>query len=115
MMANTEKLSILKQVREVESAQTHALAKPGLTQRQRNALNDLSVVLREIDNIILLNELNECIEDLNEKSRKLKKINGRIKRQIEKLEEVSDKVEQASKVIDAVVKAFGILIGAGIV
>jgi len=114
-MANTEKMVILKQIREIESAVTKALAEPDLTQRQRNALDDLSVVLRDIDKLILLNELNECIEDLKSKSKKLNNINGRIKRQIEKLEGISAKVEQVSKAIDAIVKAFGILIGAGVI
>jgi uncharacterized protein YydD (DUF2326 family) len=114
LMANTEKITILRQVREVQSAVTDTLDKPGLTPKQRNTLQDLSVVLRDIDNLILLNELNACIDDLKDKSKKLKKINGRIKRQIESLEEISAKVEQASKIIDAVVKAFEILIGAGI-
>lgn len=114
-MANTEKICILKRVREVQCDVTSALCQPCLTQGQRNILDDLTVVLRDVDNLIVLNELNECIDDLNDHSRKLKKLNGRIKRRIENLEEISDKVEQASKVIDAVVKAFGILVGAGIV
>lgn len=113
-MANTEKIGILKQVRNVEGAVTDALGKPILTQGQAKVLEDLLVVLREIDNLILLNELNECIEELKDKSKGLKKINGRIKRHIEKLEDISGKVEQASKVIDAVVKAFDILIKVGI-
>ena len=78
-------------------------------------MDDLSDVLQEIDKLILLSELNECIDDLNTKSRKLKNINGRIKRQIERLEDISAKVEQVSKAIDAIVKAFGILIGAGVI
>jgi methyl-accepting chemotaxis protein len=114
-MANTEKIVILKQVREIEGTLTDALDKPGLTQGQRNALDDLSDVLQEIDKLILLNELNECIDDLKSNSKKLKNINGRIKRQIEGLEDISAKVEQVSKAIDAVVKAFGILIGAGVI
>ena len=114
-MANTEKIVILKQVREIESTVTDTLGRPGLAQRQRDALDDLSVVLRDIDKMILLNELNDCIDDLKDKSKKLKNINGRIKRQIGQLEDVSAKVEQVSKAIDAVVKAFGILIGAGVI
>jgi hypothetical protein len=114
-MANTEKIVILKQVREIESIVTDTLAKTGLSKRQRNALDDLLVVLRDIDKLILLNELNECIDDLKGKSKKLKNLNRRIKRQIEKLEEVSAKVDQVSTAIDAIVKAFGILIGAGII
>lgn len=115
-MANTEKIIILKQVREIETIVTGTLATPDLlTQRQMNALADLSVVLRDIDKLVLLNELNECIEDLKSKSKKLKNINGRIKRQIEELEDISEKVEQVSKAIDAIVKAFGILIGAGVI
>ena len=113
-MANTEKMVILKQVREIESTVTNTLDIPALTQGQRNALDDLSDVLQEIDQLILLSELNDCINDLKAKSKKLKNINDRIKRQIEQLEDVSAKVEQVSKAIDAVVKAFVILIGAGL-
>lgn len=114
-MANTEKIVILKQVREIESATTDMLNNASLTQSQRNALEDLEDVLQEIDKSLLLNELNQCIDDLKSKSQKLKNINGRIKRQIENLEDVSTKVEKISKAIDAVVKAFGILIGAGVI
>ena len=114
-MANTEKIVILKQVREIESTITGTLAKPDLTQRQRDALGDLSLVLRDIDNLILLNELNECIDDLKSRSQELKKINGRIKRQAEKLGDISAQVGQVAKAIDAVAKAFRLLTEAGVV
>lgn len=114
-MANTEKINVLKQVREAENVVTDTLEKPGLTTPQRRILDDLSDILREIDNLLLLNELNESIEELKVKSKKLKSINNRTKKQIEKLEKVADKVEKAAKAIDAIVKAFGILVSAGLI
>ncbi|MFH1076313.1 MAG: hypothetical protein V1753_05645 [Pseudomonadota bacterium] len=104
-MANTE--SVLNLVREAEDIVTDTLEKPGLTPSQRIILNDLSDVLRETDNLLLLNDLNESIEELKVKSKKLESINGQIKKQIKNLEKVSDKVAVAAKAIDAIVKAFG--------
>ncbi len=114
-MANTEKVSILKIIREAETNVTNTLDEPGLTLQQRKILDDLSDVLREIDNLVLLNELKDSIEVLKEKSKALKSINKRIKSKIEQLEEVADWVENAAKAIDATVKAFGILTEAGLV
>lgn len=114
-MANTEKVGILKQVRETQTETTEALSRSGLTQVQRDVLDDLRVVLTEIDNYVLLNELNDCIEGLREKSKKLKKLNTRMKKKIENLEDISARVEHVAKAIDAVIKAFGILVGAGII
>jgi DNA mismatch repair ATPase MutS len=114
-MANTEKVAILKQIREAETIVSDTLDKSGLTQAQRNMLNDLLDVLREIDNLVLLNELNENIGFLKDKSKELKKVNTRVKKQTEKLKDVADKVEKAAKGIDAIIKVFGILVGAGLI
>ncbi|HUU41724.1 MAG TPA: hypothetical protein VMW42_12365 [Desulfatiglandales bacterium] len=108
-MANTERINALKQVHEAEDSVTNTLKKPGLTAPQRRILDELSDILKEIDKLLLLNELNDSIEELEGKSKKLKAINKRIKKQIENLEEVADKVEKAAKAIDAIVKAFGAL------
>jgi hypothetical protein len=114
-MANTEKINVLKQVREAENAVTDTLDKQGLTSSQRKILDDLSDILREIDNLLLLYELNESIEELKSKSKGLKSINNRIKKQIDKLEDVADKVGKVATAIDAIIKAFGILGSAGLV
>ena len=114
-MANTEKINVLKQVRETENLVTDTLEKPGLTSGQRRILDDLSSILREIDNLLLLNELNDSIEELEGKLKKLKAINKRAKKQIENLEELAHKVEKVTKGIDGIVKAFGILVSAGII
>jgi SpoU rRNA methylase family enzyme len=114
-MANTERINVLKKVREAENIVTDTIEKPGLTTLQHGILDDLSDILREIDNLLLLNELNDSIEELKNISIKLKTINNRTKKQIDKLEEVADKVDIAVKGIDAIVKAFGLFVAADLV
>ena len=114
-MANTERLNVLKQVREAENSVTDTLNKPGLTTPQRKILDDLSDTLREIDNLLLLNELKDSVAELKSKSIKLTTINKQTKKQIEKLKEVADKVDKAAKGIDAIVKAFGLFVAADLI
>ena len=113
-MANTEKINVLKIVREAENIVTDTLKKTGLTNPQRGILDELSDTLREIDNLLLLNELKGSTEKLKSISSKLKTINNRTKKQIDKLKDVADKVDKAAKGIDAIVKAFELFVAAGL-
>lgn len=113
-MANTERINVLKKVREAENIVTKTIEMPGLTAPQHGILDDLSDILREIDNLLLLNELNGSIEKLKSISIKLKTINNRTKKQTDKLKEVADKVDKAAKGIDAIVKAFELFVAAGL-
>ena len=70
-MANTYKINVLKQAHEVENIVTDTLDKPGLTTSQHKILDDLSDVLRKIDNLPLLTELNDSIENFKDKSKNL--------------------------------------------
>ena len=113
-MANSERMALLSRVREAKAVIRNKLDQPDLTDVQRKILNDLYDVLLEMDDILVLQELNDSIGRLEKNSKLLKQVNARAKKQIEKLKDIADTVDQVAKAVDAVVKAFGILLSAGI-
>jgi hypothetical protein len=113
-MANTEIRNALRCVRGAEDAVTAALDQSNLTQQQRNLLNNLLDLLRDIDNFLVEMDLSESIDKLIMKSKKLDKLNKETQRKLSDLEEVANTVNAASAVIDALTKAFGILLSAGL-
>jgi hypothetical protein len=113
-MANTEIRNALKIVREAENAVTDALDKPDLTQKQRDLLDELSDSLRDLDTLLVMIDLNKSIDRLEGESNKLTDLNKRTQKSLGQLTKVAKTVDTAAKGIDALVKAFSILVKAGI-
>ncbi len=113
-MANTEIRNTLKRIREAQNAVTSALDKSGLTQPQRDLLDELSDFFRDIDTTLVMTELNKSLDKLQDKNKKLKALNKRTQNKMEGLEKVAKAVDSAAKVVDALLKAVDILVKAGI-
>jgi septal ring factor EnvC (AmiA/AmiB activator) len=113
-MANTEIRNALKSVREAEDAVTEALDQSGLTQSQRNFLNDLLDFLRDMDNHLVVIDLGKSLDELVAMSKKLDKLNKDTQRKLDELKKVAKKVDTAAVMIGALAKAFGILGEAGL-
>ncbi len=113
-MANTEIMSVLKRVRKAQDAVTDALDKSGLTQPQRNLLDELSDFLRDLDNTYMNFKLKTGIDKLAKKSKKFGNLNKKTQKELKELKKVAKAVDTAAKVNDALVKAFDILAKAGI-
>ncbi len=113
-MANTEIKNTLKRIRKAQNAVTNALDKSRLTQPQRDLLDELSDLFRDIDNTLLMTELNKSLDKLQEKNKKLKALNKRTQNKLEGLKKVAKAVDVAAKGVDALLKAVDILVKAGI-
>jgi hypothetical protein len=62
-VANSEIRNALKIVREAEEAVTEALAKSGLTQPQRDLLDEISDFLRDLDNFLVIMDLGKVLKN----------------------------------------------------
>jgi flavin-binding protein dodecin len=114
-MANTEIRKVLKHVREAEAAVAHELKQSGLTTPERKLLDQLSDSLRDLDNLLLIIDLNKSIDKLDKMSQRLRGLNRRTRQTLARLQKVAETVDTTANVVDALVKAFGILVKVGLV
>ena len=113
-MANTEIINALRCVRNAEDAVAKVLDKPGLPKSQRNLLGDVADSLRELDDLLVTIDLKQSIDDLKKKSVEIQKINVQVQDEIGDLKKVAQKVADVATAVDALVKAFDILVSVGL-
>lgn len=113
-MANTEIINALRYVRDAEDAIAKALDKSGLPEPKRNLLGDVADSLRELDDLLVTIDLKESIDDLKKKSAKIQQINKQVQDKIGDLKKVAQTVADVATAVDALVKAFGILVSVGL-
>ena len=98
-MANTERLIVLQKVREAKKAAGEARSVPGLTQEQRELLENLYVDLDTQEDTLILEAIDEKLDDLRAAGARLEKTAQKISKEIEKLEKVAEVVDKAAKAI----------------
>ena len=114
-MANTEILKALRLVRAAEDAVTAALNGSALKQPQRDVLDALSDVLRNLDSVLLTADLKDSIDELEEESGKLTELNKKAQESLGKLKKLAGAVDDVAIGIGALVQAFKTLANAGLV
>ncbi len=113
-MANTEIRNALQYVRKAEEEILEVLKQPGLNQSERDLLDEVSDIMRDLDNLLVKIDLSKEIDTLKEKSEELSKLNKRTNKELKKIKKISEVINKAATAIDALVKAFDILAKAGL-
>jgi hypothetical protein len=113
-MANTEIRKTLQYVREAEDEVTALLRQSGLTQDQRDLLDELSDALRGLDTMLVFDDLNTKTADFEIKAKEMARLNKETQGKLKDLQKVKDAVEKVAKAVDGLVKVFGILVKAGL-
>lgn len=114
-MANTEIRKTLQYVREAETEVNAALQQSGLTQAQRDLLDELAEALRDLDNQLVLDDLNAGAASLEEKAKQMARLNKQTQSKLKDLAKLAETVDKVAKAVDGLVKVFGILVKAGLV
>jgi hypothetical protein len=113
-MANTEVRKVLQLVREAENAVGDALDAGELTEAQRAVLDRTQDKLRELDNLLVLEDLTQSLTKLKKASTTVVALNQKVKKEIAKFKAIVEAVAKVAKGVEALVKAFEILAKAGI-
>ncbi|HBG07302.1 MAG: hypothetical protein A2075_15215 [Geobacteraceae bacterium GWC2_58_44] len=113
-MANTEIRKTLQYVREAENEVTAALQQSGLTQSQRDLLDELADALRDLDNQLVLDDVNTSTAALEEKAKQMLRLNQDTREKLKELQKITETVEKVAKAVNGLVKVFGILAKAGL-
>lgn len=113
-MANTEVRKVLQLVREAEIAIGKALDEGELENAQCTVLIRTQDKLRELDNLLVLEDIAQSLKKLKQASTVLAKLNREVQQDISKLDAPAEAIEKVAKVVKALVNAFEILVKAGI-
>ncbi|MSN24521.1 MAG: hypothetical protein GJV46_01495 [Geobacter sp.] len=98
-MANTERLAVLQRVREAKKSAVEARSIQGLTKKQRDLLEELTVDLENQEDTLIMEAIDEKIDAMHTAGTRLEAVAQQIKKETAKLQEVADLVNKAAKAI----------------
>jgi hypothetical protein len=114
-MAEIDIETTLHSVREAERSVTAALRQSGLTQNQRDLLDELAETLRDLDNQLALGEISTKTAEFERKAVDMARLDQKTQVELQKLQKVAAAVEKAAQAVNARAKVFGVLVKTGLV
>jgi len=108
-MANTERLSVIKMVREAKRIAQNTRYDTELPVELRIKIEELFVELDRLEDDLILGEIEDKVSALEKSSKRLEKVSEEIKKESERLQALSSKIEKAAQgiavLIDIAAKA----------
>lgn len=104
IMNNDEIRKAISAIRDAKKNISDALDKPGLTKKERKSLAELSRILEDFDNCLLLEDIRDSIDNLAKNSNEFKELISQKQEDLKKMEKVTASVNAVASAIDAVVK-----------
>jgi hypothetical protein len=98
---NTEKINTLAQIHAAQDIIISALADPTLTPAEKEALQDTSLKLRNMERSIVALAGQALVDSLTSDTTDLKDLIERIKQSAEKLAGVASSIEKAAGIVEA--------------
>ena len=114
-MADTDIETTLHLVREAERSVTAALRQSGLTQTQRDQLDELAETLRDLDNQLALGEISAKTAEFERNAEDMARLEQKTQAELQKLQEVAAAVGKAAQAVNALAKVVGVLVKTGLV
>ena len=102
-MANTERLQVIRTVREAKASVRNARFESSIPARTRAKLETLYTMLDRLEDDLILCELDEALDALEKASGKIEAINQEIRETKKELEAITEKVEKATKAVKILV------------
>jgi len=111
---NTEIKNALIMVREAEKLVDEARQDPDLTEKQRNNLQSIYVLLLDIDDQLVLQDLQQGIDKLKQDSKRLATLADKIPQEVERWRKVADAVRTAAKGVGTLADILAKALSAGL-
>lgn len=102
-MANTERLRVLRAVREAKDAVRSARFETSLPAKSRTKLERLYTLLDKLEDDLILRELDEALDALVTSAEKIEKVSEEIREATKELEGIAEIVEKAAKAVKVLV------------
>ena len=102
-MANTERLTVIKMVREAKVVAQNTRYDVTLPVDLRIKIEELFIELDRLEDDLILGEIEDKVTALEKSSKRLEKVSKEIKKESKKLQALSSKIEKAAKGIAVLV------------
>ena len=96
-MANTEKLSVIKMVREAKKVAQHTRHDTSLPVELRLKIEEVYIDLDTLEDELILGEIEDRVSSLEKASERLSNISADLQKETEKLQALSAKIERVAK------------------
>ncbi len=103
-MANTERLKVIKMVREAKNIARNTLYDTSFPLDAREKIEDIIVEMEKLENDLILEAIDGKLSALEKTSSRLLNISGELKEKNEKLQALSAKIEKASEGLKILIK-----------
>lgn len=103
-MANTERMQIIKIVREAKLQVAESRKRKDLNVAQKKKLKEIYLIIDALEDDLILKEVAQNVEGLEKASEGLLALNSEIKEDIKDIEKVSEYIEKAAKGVGILVK-----------
>lgn len=100
-MANTERLAVIRMIREAKHVAQNVRYDGSLSMDLRIKIEDIFVELDRLEDDLILAEIEDKVASMEKAGRRLTKVAGDIKKENEKLAALSGKIEKAAKGLSA--------------
>jgi hypothetical protein len=113
-MANTERLGVIRMLREARMAVGTARFDPGLTVKDRRRLERAYIELDSLEGTLILQEIRDRVDALASDSARLEKLAQEMRQSASELKAIAEMIDRAAKAVAALAEIAAKASSAGI-